>query len=310
MGVAVLALAVVVAVAVEIALPGRALYHSGWYNVGIVALLVVLLAAARKRFARTLAGWPRIAIVALCFGAVVVGFAGVVSGLLAPDDQTVVGAPGQQLRVADLGGSLAFPLASADAPSASPVTVRLERPGRSPVSIAQWPRDVGSFILKTVARTTVYVQARDLRGGHLTITQPTGIAFLSPVLLMQQRQTIAGLNLPFDSFAVPAAHRIVKAVLFSPQEAATLRGMEGLEVPAVLFAADDESDRPLPNAIALAPDGQSVTVGGLILHAVVLSYPAVEIVAAPALVPVVIGTLLVLAGLLGMARVKRNSLAS
>jgi hypothetical protein len=69
----------------------------------------------------------------------------------------------------------------------------------------------------------------------------------------------------------------------------------------VLFAVDDENDRPLPHAIALAIDGQTIAVGGLRLHAAVLDYPSVEIVAAPSLVAVVAGAALVLGGLGGLA---------
>ena len=115
---------------------------------------------------------------------------------------------------------------------------------------------------------------------------------------MQQRQTIAGLNVPFDSFAVPAAHRLVKAVLFSAQEADMMRAIQGGSGPAVLFAVDDENDRPLRNAIAAVRTGANVGVGGLLLRAVVFSYPAVDVVAVPSLAAAVAGALLVFGGLI------------
>src|SRR5581483_2184922 len=152
-------------------------------------------------------------------------------------------------------------------------------------------------IVSAASRDVVYVEARDLTGDRLTITQPAGSVFLSPVLLMQQTQTIAGLTLPFDSFALPAAHRVAKAVLFSAQQAATLRGLSGsAPAPAVLFAVDDESGRPLPHAIAIARDGASVVAGGLRFHATVLQYPAVHIAAAPALAAVVAAAILFAGG--------------
>jgi len=254
----------------EIAVPGSGLYHTGWFNVVLAALVAIAFTGLRKRM------------IAATLGAAVLGFATIANGLFAPDDHTVIGAPGQRVRVDDLGGALVFPFA---------------QPGATGLKVDFAGPPLTTFRLRTLQRTVVYVEARDGRGNHLTLTQPMGIAFLSPVLLMQQQQEIAGLQLPFDSFAVPAAHRIVKAVLFTPQQAAMMRGMEGLSGPAVLFAVDDDTDRPLPHAIALCPDGQSVTIGGLSLHAAVLAYPAIEVVAIPSLVAVAIGTLLVLAGL-------------
>jgi len=288
-----LALVLIGAVGIELAVPGRDVYHAGWYNVGLLALLVVTLLIAKRRFSKADSSLVRFAILAVAFGASAAGLAGVASGLLAPDNRTVIGAPGQRVPLDDLGGALDFPIARA---GNAPPLVTLERAGSSPREIGETNRIAGSFVLRGSLRDVVFVEARDERGAHLTVTQPSGVAFLSPVLLMQQRQTIAGLNVPYDSFAVPAAHRIVKAVLFSPQQAATLRGMEGLAVPAVLFAVDDENDRPLPGAIALAPDGTTVSVGGLRLHAAVLAYPAVDVMSAPALPAVVVGALLVLAG--------------
>jgi hypothetical protein len=289
------ALVIVAAVILQIVLPGRAVYHTGWYNVLLIALVVATIVGGRRAFR----GAPlraRFAIIAIALGAAITGFVGAANGLLAPDNATIIGAPGERVRVDDLGGALVFPLAAAISSNAPPVT--LERPAHAPTTIAARSRDIGSFILRTVARNVVYVDARDLQGNHLTVTQPAGRAFLSPVLLMEQHQTIAGMDLPFDSFSVPAQRRVVKAVLFSPAQAAMLlHGTAGTGQAAVLFAVDDENDRPLPHAIGLAVGGSSVRAGGLLLRATVLTYPTVEIVAAPALFAVALGTLLVLTAL-------------
>jgi hypothetical protein len=289
------ALAIVAAVVLQIVLPGRAVYHTGWYNVLLIALVAVTIAGGRRAFR----GAPlraRLAIVAMALGAAITGFTGAANGLLAPDNATIAGAPGERVRVDDLGGALVFPLAAAISANAPPVM--LERPGHAATTIAARSRDIGSFILRTLPRDVVYVDARDLQGNHLTITQPSGRIFLSPVLLMEQHQTIAGMDLPFDSFNVPAQRRVVKAVLFSPAQAAMLlHGAAGTGQRAVLFAVDDENDRPLPHAIGLAVGGASVRAGGLLLRATVLTYPTVEIVAAPALFTVALGTLLVLTAL-------------
>jgi hypothetical protein len=273
----------------EIAFPGRDFYHVGWFNVALAAVAVIAISAARRSFSRE--GAARAAVAAIAAGAVTMGFAAVANGLFAPDDRNVVGAPGQRVHDDDLGGTLVFPL------------TQPEDSGVQRVAFLGGP--LTTFVLHDVARDVVYVEARDAHGNHLTVTQPTGAVFLSPVLLMQQHQEISGLDLPYDSFAVPAAHRIVKAVLFTPAQAAMLRGMEGLAVPAVLFAVDDDNDRPLPHAIALCVGGQSVGVGGLWLHAAVLQYPAVEIAAIPSIAAVGVGTALMLGGFVAMFAARR-----
>jgi hypothetical protein len=292
------AIAAVAAVLVELAIPGRAVYHAGWYNVGLSALVILTIAASRRRFREARTPRARLAIVALVAGVATTGIAGAASGLLGPDDQSFVGAPGQRIRVEGLG-VLVFPLAATELPSDA--RVALERLVRGPIEVDGQPRDAGNFILWTSPRAVAYVEARDARGNRLTVTQPAGSAFLSPVLLMQHRQTIAGLDLPFDSFNVPAAHRVVKAVLFtSAQEAMLLHGAGRPGESAVLFAVDDENDRPLPHAIALSAGGQTVSAGGLLLRGTVATYPSVEIVSAPNSVVTAMGTLLALAGLVAL----------
>jgi hypothetical protein len=292
------AIAAVAAVLVELAVPGRAVYHAGWYNVGLSALVILTIAASRRRFREARTPRARLAIVALVAGVATTGIAGAASGLLGPDDQSFVGAPGQRIRVEGLG-VLVFPLAATELPSDA--RVALERLVRGPIEVDGQPRDAGNFILWTSPRAVAYVEARDARGNRLTVTQPAGSAFLSPVLLMQHRQTIAGLDLPFDSFNVPAAHRVVKAVLFTSAQAAML--LHGAGRPgesAVLFAVDDENDRPLPHAIALSAGGQTVSTGGLLLRGTVATYPSVEVVSAPNSVVTAMGTLLALAGLVAL----------
>jgi len=290
------ALAAIVLAGVQLALPGQAVYHAGWYNVLLAALAIVTLAAARRWTRSARSARRKIAAAVVAAGAAIAGFAGVASGLLAPDNQTYVGAPGQRIRVESLG-ALLFPLA-ADSTATDAVT--LERPLHAAVSIGERGRYAGNFVLRTQPRSVVYVEARDLRGNRLTVTQPSGTAFLSPVLMMQHRQTIAGLDLPYDSFNVPAARRIVKAVMFTPAQAAMFAHGAGIGASAVLFAVDDDRERPLPHAIALSVAGEEVRAGGLRLRGVVASYPAAEVVAAPNLPATALGVLLVLGGLVAL----------
>jgi hypothetical protein len=285
-----LVVAIVIAAVVQYLFPGAPLYQYGWFNVALVALTIIVFARASALRSR-LAPW---ALLSIAFGAGIIAAVTVANGLLAPAPRTIVGAPGQRIPVDDLQGALNFPL---DATVMQ--TVALERPERLTVTIppSGW-RYVHALLVLQVQRDVVQVGAGDSRDESLTITQPTGAAFLSPVLLMQQRQNIAGLSLPFDSFAVPAAHRIVKAVLFTSQEAAALGRLTGTG-GAVLFAVDDDADQPLPHAIRIAHSGERISVGGLILRPQILRYPAIEIIAVPALPWLAVGLALILVGALG-----------
>jgi len=295
---------VAIAVVIEIVLPGRAVYHAGWFNVTLAALTLVTIELGRRALQQAHELRRRIAIAAVMLGVAICGLAGIASGLFAPDNQTFVGAPGSRVRVEALG-VLVFPI-GATAGGEAPVA--LERQTGGAMEIGAHSRDAGSFILRGVPRAVVYVEASDLHGNALTITQPTGSAFLSPVLLMEHRQSIAGMDLPFDSFNVPAARRVVKAVMFSADQAAMLlHGGAQLGAPAVLFAVDDEHERPLPHSIALSAAGQPVLAGDLRLRGVVATYPGVEVVAAPNIFAVVVGWLLLLGGFAAWLAKKRET---
>ena len=291
------ALGAVALAGVELALPGNAVYHAGWYNVLLAALAIVTLPAARRCARGAPTARRKIAALVVAGGAALAGFAGVASGLLGSRQSNVRrrAGPAHPRRVAVVLWS--FRLAS---PSTATDAVTLERPLHGAVSVGERARYAGNFVLRTQPRNVVYVEARDLRGDRLTVTQPSGTAFLSPVLMMQHRQTIAGLDLPFDSFNVPAARRIVKAVMFTPAQAAMFLHGAGIGTPAVLFAVDDDRERPPPHAIALSAAGEEVRVGGLRLRAIVASYPAAEVVAAPNLPATALGALLVLGGLVAL----------
>jgi hypothetical protein len=277
-------------VLVQYAGPGRSIYHAGWYNVAIAALAIWMLCItprAAKRFAQR----ARAGIWLAASGVTAVAFAGVVNGLLGPDDQVVVGAPGSSIPVAQVGGALVFPLANAGADDVSLARGASAKPVRG-------ERYTARALLRVVDRTVVAIDARDGRGAHLTITQPTGTEFLSTVLLMQAQQTIGGLTLPYDSFALPGAHRIVKAVLFSHEQALKLPALATAPGAVVLFDVQDETGASLPHGIGVAPSGTTATIAGIHLTPRVLHYPSIEIVALPDAVVVTIGILAAIAGLL------------
>ncbi|MEO9263730.1 MAG: hypothetical protein ABI282_06515, partial [Candidatus Baltobacteraceae bacterium] len=218
----------------------------------------------------------------------ILGIAGIACGLLAPDTQTVVGAPGSTVKVDALARTIDFP------PMQNEPSQRLLPVG-------------GAFLLRPVPRTVVEVQAFDAAGRHLTVTQPSGSSFLSPVLLMQARQTIAGMNLPYDSFAVPAAHRLVRAVLFTAQEAAQMRGARGNPGAAVLFDVEDESGRSVARGLALARSNETISVAGLALRPNVTTYNATDVVAIPNIFAVMLGLIAISSGAILNATAKTPS---
>jgi hypothetical protein len=282
------------------AVPGRPLYHYGWYNAIDAALFIVAamqLRSLRKTYPARISG-----LAVAAFGAAIIVFAGVASGLMGPDTHTVVGAPGASVRDDDAGGSFAFPLQGTN--------VRFER-GRSVLTVDGGRRYTGGFIFWQQPRTVVAVTAADPKGNHLTITQPTNPSFLSPVLLMQQTTTIAGMDVRFDSFSVPAVARSVRAVLFSAEQAAQLHSAAIVPgQPVVLFSVTDQQDRAVPNGIGVVAPGTQRLIGGLLLGASVQTYPAIAVASAPYLPVLVLGVLLFIAGVVMSARSARGLTAA
>ena len=285
--------ALVMAALVELAFPGQDLYHYGWFNVLLIALVAIVLFALPRTLRSQGSPRARAAVVILACSAVVAGTSTVASGLLGPDAQTVVAAPGASVRLDELGGSLVFPLAQSAGDAST--SVMLAR-GSSAHAIGE-RRFEGPFLLQSVPRPVVSVDVSDARGAHLTITQPTGTTFLSPVLLMQLRQTIAGMELPYDTFAVPAAHRLVKAVLFGEAQAARLPALAGAK-SAVLFDVLNENESEVKNGIGVSRDGSTITLGGIHLRGHAFEYPAVRIVSVPDFRVVALAVVLAIAGLL------------
>lgn len=269
------------------ALPGQPLYHYGWYNAIDAALFVV--AAMQLRSLRKAYGSRVQGLALAAFGAAIVVFAGVASGLMGPDTHTVIGAPGASVRDDDAGGAFVFPLQG--------TVVRFVR-GRSAIAVNGGRRYTGGFVFWQQPRTVMAVTAGDAKGDHLTITQPTNPSFLSPVLLMQQSTTIAGMDVRFDSFSVPAMGRSVRAVLFSAQQAAQLHSPAIVPgQPAILFSVTDQQDRAVPNGIGIVAPGKPRLIGGLLLGANVQSYPAIVVASAPYFPVLILGVAVLLIGI-------------
>lgn len=285
---AVAVVATIVAVVFALVAPQTPALHYGWVNAALAALVAWGWYRAKPR---------RLDVWLTLVGTCVLAFAFVANGLLAPDTLDILGAPGQEVRSPDDGSAVSFPAVERTGDA-----VRLS--GRPQLASGHATRDIWPLVYTAdrrydvLRRTVVYVSAYDARGGSLTITQPSGSAFLSPVLLMSHTQTIAGLNVPFDSFAVPAAHRLVKCVYFTAAQSAVMHGASpGGSGDRVLFAVDDQFDVPLPHAIVLAGTGERVSVAGIGLRGITLDYPQIRRTSIPNLFAVGAGLLLLVASL-------------
>ncbi len=280
----------------EYILPGRPLYQVGWFNALAVALAIGVVVGAR-RLARRL---PQrvLTLRLLVAGAFILALALAQSGLFAPGPRRVIAVPGARVPVPELGGTVAFGLRNVHAGNSQPVVLTLHRRFGGDVAIGPGRAGyAGEALAWQIPRRVVVVAARNPSGAPLTVTQPSGTTFLSPVLTMRFRQRVAGLSLPFDTFAVPALHRIVRVVLFGPHQAAALRGLDAAGGPVVLFAVDDQNDRPIPNGIGTVRSGRSILLAGVRLRGSVTMYPALEVVAVPYLPALLIGLIMVGAGL-------------
>jgi len=229
-------------------------------------------------------------------GALVVTLAGIASGLLGPDTQTVSHAPGTVAPIPDLRAAAFFTAADPASIASGNAHVVVRRPNHGDVDVAPNERKfLQSSVLLLRPSHAAFVEARDGAGNHLTVTQPTNPSFLSPVLLFPNEEAIAGKKLPFDTFAVPALQRVVKTVFLTGAMTSTLRvPPEDAGKPALLFAVDD--DRGVSHGIAVGPDGKEVTVAGMRLRATLGSYPALVVASAPEPLALAAGVVLFLIG--------------
>lgn len=235
-------------------------------------------------------------LVVAMIGTLVVAAAGLTSGLLGPDTDLVSRAPGTVAPLPDVRAAAFFPVADATDVANGDARIIVRRRNGTSLELGTGERRfVGATSLRPKPQTAAYVEARDLHGNHLTITQPTNPSFLSPVMLFPTSVPLAGRERPVDAFAVPPAHRQVKIFYLTP---GSLPGaMHGTTAGAtVLFAVDDDSGRPIPGGIGFAPSGRDIELGGLRLRATAGTYPALEISAVPVPLALWFGMALVAAG--------------
>lgn len=302
MTIVVLACICLVAVVVQDVFPGRSWYHTGSYALLLFGACALLVWRLQKRLRVADARVRPLTLVTA--GALIGGAAGLASGLLGPDTRTFTSAPGASVALAEPPGTLRFPFDPS--PEERAVTVRFETAdGRTITLPENRRRYIGGFVMWGAGRQVAVVAAADLQGRRLTITQPSNASFLSPVLLFTQSSRVGGRVLPVDSFAIPAAQRVVKTVLLSATVLAQMRGHPEV-VPALLVAVEDERGRLLRGAIRLIPSHTHSAVGGVIIGDSIADYPQVVVAAAPYLPVLILGVAVFGAGLIWFISLKNS----
>jgi hypothetical protein len=283
--------------------PARDWYHA-WPYITIVAIAIVAVVVYAWN-ARTGADGHvgrRLALAML--GAAIVGVAGLISGLCGPDTVTVVGTPGTVIPVPDLAAAAFFAPADAASIERGDTVVTLRRRGAPPVEVGRHPVPLDLSVVLAEPRPAAFVIARDPRGERLTVTQPSNPSFLSPVLLFRATQPIRDRSFPLDTFAVPAEHRIVHALYFSPADLAAFRHLPQSDGGIVLSAADE---RGAEQGLTIAASGHEVPLAGLRLTLTMGTYPVLIVASAPQPFAVIGGlALFVAAGFWAMVPFKRS----
>jgi hypothetical protein len=274
-------------------------FHT-WQYAGAVAILMIAVVGYLGPASKGKDGECGSRLLLAMGGALVIGMTGLASGLLGADTVTIGRAPGTVVPLPDLEAAAFFPNADAPDISQGDSEIVLRRRDGSSLSVpARGRRFVGSYLLEVQPQTAAFIDARDGQGNHLTVTQPTGTAFLSPVLLFPSTVQIQGQTLPADTFATPAVHRRVQAMYFSPAAGASTRVHQLVgDRAAILFAVDDESGHLVNGGLGVAADGSEAQLGDLELRPAIGSYPALVISAVPAPLPLAAGGIALLAGLL------------
>jgi hypothetical protein len=289
-------LAIVLTLAQDV-FPARDWYHS-WQYVTILAIAIVVMLVHALRSWRGRAGAHGKRVALALAGALAVAVAGLLSGLIGPDTVTVVGTPGTVTPVPELGAAAFFAPADPQTIPRGDATITLRRRDAGPIEVGPRPVPIGLSVAFTQSRPAAYVVVRNDRGDRLTITQPNNPSFLSPVILFRQSQEIHDRIFPLDTFAVPAAQRVVRILYFSPEDLAAFRHDPSAPAPAgpgaILTASDDAGAQ---HGITMAASGTEATVGDLHVTVTLGTYPVLQVASAPQPLAVGAGLVLFLGGL-------------
>ena len=284
--------------------PGLDFYHTWQYAAmsGIAILLMASYAWSARTGADGASG-KRVAIAMV--GALTIAVAGFLSGLIGPDTVTVSGSPGTVTPIPDLRAAAFFGQADPATIAHGDAVVDLRKKNSVPIVVPAGKHlYLGTSIVSLGARPAAYISARDLRGNHLTVTQPTNGTFLSPVLLFPNKQPIRDKVYPLDTFATPALHRIARVLYFTADDAATFNHL-GSKQPALVISVNADSGKTV--GLTIAPSDREVTVGDLRITATIGTYPEISIASAPHPLALAIGLLMFLGGSLAALNTARRS---
>ncbi len=251
--------------------PYLAAIHRWEYTLAVALGGLFLIFQAIQLF-RTRPSAPGFAALA-CLGGVVIAASYIGAELFVGPPQRVSAAPGQVYhppRSATL--SLTFPPVDASrfAPDAEIARVTLSSGDAASVLAPDEIRRVHSYVFKSVAWPAAYVVARSAKGRSQTVTQPTGVAFVSPVL---QFPGIDVDGLPLDEFAVPALHREVAVKYYAGLPS------RGIDIPFLQLQIKEENGGPLFTGVAVS--GRSLAKASVALTFAVGKYPVVVMAGAP-----------------------------
>lgn len=279
----VVAAAIALAAAVEVAAPFAPLVHEWWLaliaTLGGTYVLVVGVRALRTPDARA-AG-------VACLGGALLSASFAYAAFLGGQPERVPAAPGQTYRPAhSTGVAIVFP-AVARATKAGilwPGTVDVQGPFGSQTAAPGQIVRAGAFVLKVDSGPIALVDARSANGEPVTVTQPNGADFLSPYL------TFSGLDgdKPEDYFAVPSVHRTVQVDYWSGLPS------RGIDVPFLVMRIAEENGGSLFEGVAVS--GRALKRAGLILTFTLGEYPTVTASSAPPLLAFWAGVAMVIAG--------------
>jgi len=282
-----------VLVIAQIVFPGNLLFHTWQYAIAL-ALVAWLLITSASRRRRALFGISLL-------GALIVIADGLASGLVGPDTERVAHAPGTIAPIPDIGAAAFFSSATPQSIAQGSGVITIRRKNHSDILVTAGARKfLGAMLLTAEPMPAAYVDAFDDNGNHLTVTQPTGAAFLSPFLLFRTRQEIAGGTHPIDGFALPGGNRTVKVVYFTPEDVTRLHVQvppSASGQPAILYDVFDTANHSL--GIGVAASGVETEIGGVRLHATLGTYPQFVIASAPQPYVLILGLFLIVVGLAG-----------
>ncbi len=285
-------------VAAQVTVPRWSGFHT-WEFAATLAVLIWVLGSYALALRKRPDGEDAARYIVAIIGFLIIAAAGLIDGLLGPDSELVQRAPGAVAVIPQARIAAFFPAVDAMAVKRGAVGITLRRQGGAALHLAPGGRTyLGATVLDAVPRVAAYVEGEDRAGDHLTVTQPTNPAFLSPVALFSQAVPIAGGTVPAESFAVPARHRTLKVFYFAGGSIPGLQARGFGNGAVVLFAVDDERGALVPGGIAAAANQRFVTVGDLELRATLGTYPALAVSSIPSPALLWLGGALSLGGLL------------